>query len=155
MTTLRIHSNRSERTQEIGEIIGKFAQPNDLILLSGTLGSGKTCLTQGIAWGLDIREYTSSPTFVLVREYTGRLPLFHIDLYRLASDEDMQSFGIDDYVYGNGVCVIEWAEKGSGILPKDNLFITLSHVPENERNIAIEAHGIRYQTLLNKISELL
>jgi len=154
MTTLQIHTNLAERTQEIGEIIGKFAQPNDLILLSGTLGSGKTCLTQGIAWGLDIREYTSSPTFVLVREYTGRLPLFHIDLYRLVSDEDMQSFGIDDYVYGNGVCVIEWAEKGSGILPENNLFITLSHVSENERNISIEAHGIRYQILLNKISEL-
>jgi tRNA threonylcarbamoyladenosine biosynthesis protein TsaE len=155
MTKFQLYSNNPERTREIGLIIGKYLQPNDLILLSGNLGSGKTCLTQGIAWGLDIKEYTASPTFDLIREYQGRLPLFHIDLYRLETDEDMMSIGIDDYVYGNGVCVIEWAEKGINLLPPENLSIYLYHRSECEREIIIQAHGTRHERLLKTVTESL
>ncbi len=155
MTTLHIRSNSPERTQQVGTIIGKSVIPNDLILLSGTLGSGKTCLTQGIAWGLDINEYTLSPTFVLVREYYGRLRLYHIDLYRLDTGEDMMNIGLDDYVYGNGVCVIEWAEKGEHILPASNLSVQFSYLSQHERDIRIEAHGERYEQLLKTVAESL
>jgi tRNA threonylcarbamoyladenosine biosynthesis protein TsaE len=155
MTDLHIKSDSPERTQGIGTIIGRSTNPNDLILLSGTLGSGKTCLTQGIARGLDINEYTLSPTFVLVREYRGRLRLYHIDLYRLDTGDDMVNIGLDDYVYGNGVCVIEWAEKGQSILPASNLSIQLSYLSPHERDIQIEAHGERYEQLLKAAAESL
>ncbi|HAV10863.1 MAG TPA: tRNA (adenosine(37)-N6)-threonylcarbamoyltransferase complex ATPase subunit type 1 TsaE [Dehalococcoidia bacterium] len=155
MAILHIQSNSPKRTQEIGSIIGKLTKPNDLILLSGILGSGKTCLTQGIARGLDINEYTLSPTFVLVREYYGRLQLYHIDLYRLDSSDDMMSIGLDDYIYGNGVCVIEWAEKGANILPASNLSIQFSYLSHHERDIQIEAHGERYEQLLKTAAESL
>ncbi len=155
MKTLHIQSNSPEKTQHLGTIIGKSTNANDLILLSGTLGSGKTCLTQGIARGLDIHEYTLSPTFVLVREYRGKLPLYHIDLYRLDTSEDMMSIGLDDYIYSNGVCVIEWAEKGESILPEDNLSIQFSYLSQHDRDIQMKAHGKRYEKLLKTIAESL
>ncbi|OGN90046.1 MAG: tRNA (adenosine(37)-N6)-threonylcarbamoyltransferase complex ATPase subunit type 1 TsaE, partial [Chloroflexi bacterium RBG_13_46_9] len=89
-------------------------------LLVGQLGAGKTCLTQGIAWGLGIEEYTLSPSFVIMRELHGSLPLYHMDFYRLDNINEIADLGLDDYLYGRGVCVIEWAEKGMDILPDDH-----------------------------------
>src|SRR3989304_2198922 len=100
------------QTRRIGARLGKLAASGDVVLLVGALGTGKTCFTQGVAQGLGINEYTSSPSFVLVREYRGRLPLYHIDLYRLERIEEIDQLGLDDYLYGNGVCVGEWAERG-------------------------------------------
>ncbi|MCX6011944.1 MAG: tRNA (adenosine(37)-N6)-threonylcarbamoyltransferase complex ATPase subunit type 1 TsaE, partial [Chloroflexi bacterium] len=109
---VEIVSHSPAQTQKIGTNLGKMAGPGDLFLLSGQLGAGKTCFTQGIAIGLSIKDYVSSPTFVLVKEYKGRIPLYHIDFYRLDNITDLIDLGLDDYIYGNGVCVIEWAEKG-------------------------------------------
>lgn len=148
MTHLQVTSHNPEQTQNLGASLGKQAQVGDILLLCGELGSGKTCLTQGIAWGLDIKEYAFSPSFVLAREYHGRLPLYHIDLYRLDSVEEIIALGLDEYLYGDGICVIEWAEKGLSVLPRENLLINLSHISPMERSLRFESHGRRYSQLL-------
>jgi tRNA threonylcarbamoyladenosine biosynthesis protein TsaE len=155
MTSLQLSSHNPEETQHLGASLGKLAQAGDMFLLCGDLGSGKTCLTQGLAWGLDVKEYAFSPSFVLVREYYGRLPLYHIDLYRLDRIEEIIALGLDEYFYGDGVCVVEWAEKGLSVLPKENLLIKLSHVSQTERSLSFEPHGQRYSQLLESLkSEL-
>ena len=110
-------SESPEKTQGIGIKLGSLARAGDVFLLVGSLGVGKTCLAQGIAWGLGIKEYASSPSFVIVKEYQGRLPLYHIDLYRLDEIDEIAELGLDEYLYGEGVCVVEWAEKGFSLLP--------------------------------------
>ena len=91
--------------------MGELVQSGDIFLLTGDLGTGKTCLTQGIARGLGIEEYAFSPSFVIIREYHGRLPLYHIDFYRLDNIDEIADLGLEEYFYSKGVCVIEWAEK--------------------------------------------
>ena len=140
-----------EQTQKLGTCIGELALPGDVFLLVGELGTGKTCLTQGIAWGLNIKEYTLSPSFVIMRELYGRLPLYHIDLYRLDDIEEIAELGLDDYLYGNGVCVVEWAEKGSSIMPVEHLLIKISHLSDTERNFQIEPSGQRYLEMLAQL----
>src|SRR5512137_719379 len=120
MKSLKLISHSPEETRQIGTRLGELAQAGDIFLLSGNLGAGKTCLTQGIAWGLGSQEYALSPTFVLMRELKGRLPLYHIDLYRLDRIEEITDLGLDDYLYGQGLRVIEWAEKGLRVLPVEN-----------------------------------
>ena len=107
MNTLKFITHSAEQTQKVGISIGKLAEPGDLFLLIGDLGTGKTCLTQGIAYGLDIQEYTLSPSFVIMRELHGRLPMFHMDFYRLENIAEISDLGLDDYLFGKGVCVIE------------------------------------------------
>lgn len=142
------NSGSPEETQNFGRRIGENAKAGDVYLLSGRLGAGKTCLTQGIAWGLGINEYAVSPTFVFVREMYGRLPLFHVDLYRLDSVEEIDDLGLDEYFYGKGVSVVEWAEKGLNMLPPDNLHIQIDYIGEKERRLALAPHGKRYRELL-------
>ena len=118
----------------------------------GELGAGKTCLTQGIARGLDINEYTASPSFVLVRELYGRLPLYHMDLYRLDNAAEIADLGLDDYFYGNGVCVVEWADKAPDLLPPEHLRIEIEYLGENERRLRLTPCGRRYLKLLENIN---
>jgi tRNA threonylcarbamoyladenosine biosynthesis protein TsaE len=133
--------------------LGRLAQKGDTFLLVGDLGAGKTCLVQGIAQGLDIAEYAFSPSFVIVREYHGRLPLYHIDFYRLDHAEEIADLGLEEYLYGDGVCVIEWAEKGLQVLPQSNLLVTLKYVPgsETQRTIRLKAQGERYRELIKQL----
>jgi tRNA threonylcarbamoyladenosine biosynthesis protein TsaE len=143
---------RSAReTQTLGQCLGALACPGDIFLLSGDYGTGKTCLTQGIAWGLGIAEYTLSPSFVLVREMAGRLPLYHADLWRLGSLAEIADLGLDEYLNGNGVVVIEWAEKGSALFPGEHLEVNLEYITDTERRIRFRARGARYQTLLEAL----
>lgn len=144
-------SHSPEQTQKLGVSIGELASPGDIFLLVGGLGTGKTCLTQGIAWGLGIKEYAVSPSFVLVRELYGRLPLYHIDLYRLDHQEEIIELGLDDYLYGNGVCVVEWAEKGLKVLPAEHLLIEISYLSDTERCFRLKPSGQRYQEMLNQL----
>ena len=132
--------------------MGELARSGDVLLLTGNLGSGKTCMTQGIAWGLGIKEYAFSPSFVLVREYFGRLPLYHIDFYRLDRIEEIVDLGLDEYLYGNGVCVIEWAEKGISVLPQENLTVTLGYISDTERSLIFEPRGEHYCQLLKSLN---
>jgi len=148
---LETTSKSAARTRVIGSRLGELAFPGDVILLMGELGTGKTCLTQGIARGLGIDEYASSPSFVLVREYHGRLPLYHMDLYRLERIEDVFHLGLDDYLYGNGVCVVEWAEKGLGALPLEHLLVKMEHLTTTKRKLSFSPQGSRYVEMLSRL----
>ena len=148
MTALQLTSHSPEQTQRLGIQLGELAQAGDVFLLTGNLGSGKTCLTQGIAWGLGVKEYAFSPSFIIAREYHGRLLLYHIDLYRLDRIEEIVDLGLDEYFYGGGVCVIEWAEKGITVLPQENLLVKLSYISDTERSLSLEPQGKRYSQLL-------
>jgi len=131
-----------------------MSQPGDIFLLAGNLGAGKTCLTQGIANGLGIEEYTPSPSFMLVREYQGRLPLYHMDLYRLDNIEEIADLGLDEYLCGHGVCVIEWAEKGISVLPAEHMMINIDYISENERRFTFQPNGGRYSEMVTGIGQL-
>jgi len=154
MSRLELISHSPEQTQRLGVRIGELALPGDIFLLVGDLGTGKTCLTQGIAWGLGIKEYTMSPSFVIVRELYGRLPLYHIDLYRLEHIEEIMELGLDDYLYGSGVCVVEWAEKGLSILPAEHLLIQISYLSDTERSFQLKPSGKRYLEILAQLKHL-
>jgi len=151
MKSLELVSHSPEQTQKIGVRIGELATPGDIFLLVGGLGTGKTCLTQGIAWGLNIREYALSPSFVVVRELYGRLPLYHIDLYRLDHIEEIIELGLDDYLYGGGVCVVEWAEKGLSVLPIEHLLIEISYLSDTERSFQLKPSGQRYLKIVAQL----
>ncbi|MCK5577313.1 MAG: tRNA (adenosine(37)-N6)-threonylcarbamoyltransferase complex ATPase subunit type 1 TsaE [Dehalococcoidales bacterium] len=151
MKRFELFSHGPGETQQLGMRIGKLALPGDILLLMGTLGAGKTCLAQGIARGLGISEYTPSPSFVLIREFYGRLPLYHIDLYRLDRIEEIADLGLDDYLYGSGVCVIEWAEKGLGLMPREHLVVRIDLLGENERRLQFEPQGRHYREIASKL----
>ena len=151
--SVELISRSPEQTQRLGKHLGEMAQAGDLFLLAGTLGSGKTCLAQGIACGLGVQEYAVSPTFVLVREYHGRLPMYHIDLYRLDHIEEIVDLALEEYLYGNGICVIEWAEKGMDVLPGEHLLVKLSNNSASERLLVLEPHGEHYRRMLTSLKE--
>ena len=151
MRVLNLTSDGPEETQKLGRRLGELALPGDVFLLVGELGAGKTCLTQGIVWGLGIEEYALSPSFVIMREMHGRLPLYHIDLYRLDSIEESIDLGLDDYLYGEGVCVVEWAEKALSILPEKHLLIRIGYISDTGRSFEIEANGQRYFELVARL----
>ena len=153
MKRWKLITHSPEETRELGRSIGRLAMHGDIYLLVGQLGAGKTCLTQGIAWGLDIQEYTLSPSFVIMRELYGRLPLYHMDFYRLDNIAEIADLGLDDYLYGRGVCVIEWAEKGLDILPDDHLLVKINYVSDTERSFEIEPKGERYVRLLEDVKK--
>ena len=120
-----------EETYELGKKIGQQARPGQVYTLTGDLGVGKTVFTQGVAAGLGITEPVSSPTFTIVQIYEeGRLPFYHFDVYRIGDMEEMEEIGYDDYFFGEGICLIEWAELIEEILPKDRISITI------EKNLA-------------------
>ena len=152
MTDIELISHSQEQTQRLGIRLGELAQAGDVLLLTGNLGSGKTCLTQGIAWGLGVKEYAFSPSFVIMREYHGRLTLYHLDFYRLDRIEEIADLGLDEYLYGKGVCVVEWAENGMAVLPEEHLLINLSYISDTERSINFEPKGNRYINLLKSLN---
>jgi tRNA threonylcarbamoyladenosine biosynthesis protein TsaE len=151
MNQPEIITSSPEETQEFGARLGELARPGDIFLLVGKLGAGKTCLTQGIARGLGIAEYAASPSFVVVRELYGRLPLYHMDFYRLENLEEIADLGLDDYFYGQGVSVVEWAEKGLSLLPAEHLLIEMSYISDDRRRLKLKARGKRYRQLAAKL----
>jgi tRNA threonylcarbamoyladenosine biosynthesis protein TsaE len=152
---LDLVSHSPEETQRIGVCLGKQARAGDVLLLVGELGAGKTCLTQGIAWGLDIEDYALSPSFVIMRELYGRLPLYHIDLFRLERLAEIEDLGLDDYLYGSAVCVVEWAEKALELLPLEHLLIEIDFRDDSQRNFHLRPNGKRYQELLASLRDSL
>jgi tRNA threonylcarbamoyladenosine biosynthesis protein TsaE len=144
-------SHSSEQTQRIGERLGRLLLSGDLICLEGNLGTGKTCLAQGIGRGLGVTVAITSPTFIIVNEYVlaGRdHKLYHIDLYRVENSAAACATGLEDYFYGDGVCVVEWAERVRDILPQERLWITLRHIDETKRGLRFDAQGQRSEELL-------
>jgi len=143
-----------EQTWRIGKVLGQLLQPGDTVCLYGDLGAGKTSFAYGIALGLEVKEqYITSPTFTLVNEYKGRVPFYHIDLYRLKGTEDLENIGFRDYLGSDGVTVIEWAERAEDELPAEFLSIYLSYVDDTGREIGFLAEGERYNVLLEKLKQ--
>jgi len=146
-----VTTGSAERTRSVGSALGELAAAGDVILLVGPLGAGKTCLTQGIARGLGVAENVVSPTFVLLREYQGRLPLYHLDFYRLDSVEEISALGLEDYLFGPGVCVVEWAEKGLSALPREHLLIEVERAAASRRRLKLRPSGARYEEMLSHL----
>lgn len=131
-------TNSEAETLDVARFIGKSLGAGTVVALTGELGAGKTVFAQGIAESLEVREQITSPTFTLINEYRGRLPLFHMDLYRLDSTGEIEDIGIVDYLYGDGVCVIEWAEKLGELMPESAVAVSLSPAGKSRREIRIE-----------------
>ncbi len=151
---LTFKSTNVEETMRFGEKLGMLLSPGDVVALVGELGAGKTTLVKGIVQGLGVtdRRAVKSPTFSLVHTYKGRMPVYHFDAYRLEDAQDMLDIGSDEMISGDGVAVVEWADKVSGCLPKEYLQITLTAVSQSERNIEICGYGRRYDTIINDLS---
>ena len=136
MLTFFTHS--ADETTALGYKIGKKLKKGDIIAMQGTLAAGKTTITKGIAQALDISEEITSPTFCLISEYYGKMPLYHMDVYRLDGTEDFINLGVDDMLYGDGVCIIEWSEKIMDELPKNTIILRILPQDDNSRKIEIE-----------------
>jgi tRNA threonylcarbamoyladenosine biosynthesis protein TsaE len=143
-----------EQTWRMGELLGALLGPGDIVCLYGDLGAGKTSLSYGIALGLEVKEqYITSPTFTFVNEYEGRVPFYHIDLYRLKDPEELENIGFEEYLDSDGVTVIEWAERAEDELPDERLSVYLHYVNENSREIGFLPEGERYQKLLDALQQ--
>jgi tRNA threonylcarbamoyladenosine biosynthesis protein TsaE len=142
-------------TIKIGRFIAKNAKPQDIICLFGQLGAGKTVLTKGIADGLGIdKKKVISPSFVLIRQHLkGRLPLYHFDLYKLKNARDILAIGYEEYLFGDGITVIEWADRLGCLMPAEFLRIDLKLLNNSQRMIKLTALGRRYKELAKKIHE--
>lgn len=143
------YSENEMELMDFGSQLGKLLKEGDILILTGELGAGKTTLTKGIAKGLDISQMIKSPTYTIVREYQGRLPLYHLDVYRIGDDPD--SIDLDDFIYGGGVTVIEWGNLLDLSLFDDYLEIVLSK-KEDGRLLDLKAKGVRSLQLLEEIT---
>jgi len=141
-----------EQTWRVGELLGRALGPGDTVCLYGDLGAGKTNFSYGIALGLEVdAKYITSPTFAFVNEYKGRMPLYHIDLYRINDSEELENIGFEHYIGGDGATVIEWADRAEAALPADRLSVYLTHVDDKSREIGFLAEGERYRELLEEL----
>lgn len=152
MEKFKVHTSSPEETMELAKQLGKLLDEGSVITLEGDLGAGKTHFTKGLAKGLEVQRTVNSPTFTIIKEYKGRLPLYHMDVYRVCEgDEDL---GFDEYFYGEGVTVVEWASLIKEQLPTERLSIEIYHVGEDNREIVFIPIGKRYillcKELLNK-----
>jgi tRNA threonylcarbamoyladenosine biosynthesis protein TsaE len=151
---LNFISHSAQQTQRVGATLGRLLRAGDVVLLSGELGAGKTTFTKGLAEGLGVEGYVNSPTFTLVNEYQGRLPVYHLDCYRLESGREALDFGIEEYIYGDGVTIIEWFERITEILPAEKLIIRLKHLNETKRDLRFEPFGKHYIDLTYQFKKL-
>jgi tRNA threonylcarbamoyladenosine biosynthesis protein TsaE len=150
---MKITSTSYSQTLKIGRALARKIKPGDIICLSGDLGSGKTALTKGIAsaLGADINDVIS-PTFTLLNQYMDASPVvYHFDLYRLLTIKEISDLGYEEYFYGRGVCIIEWADKLKCLLPKEYLEVKLSVKGQNSRQLEFSAYGSRYLKLFDKM----
>lgn len=150
---LTIESSSPEETFRLGELLGDMAVTGDIFCLSGDLGAGKTVLAKGVAAGLGVSGRVASPTFTLINEHRGRLPFYHMDVYRLGGPEEMYDLGYEEYFYGDGVTLVEWAEIIEGVLPGERLDITILRTGEDLRTIKIEPRGERYLRLAEELKK--
>lgn len=149
MNQFELKTADSEETSQFAAKLAHLLQPGDVLALEGDLGAGKTTFTKGLAKGLDIKRTVNSPTFTIIKEYKGKLPLYHMDVYRLAdAPEDL---GFDEYFEGDGVTVVEWAHLVEEQLPSELLTIYLYHEGQEQRKIVLVPKGKRYEQLCKEI----
>ncbi|MDO5041678.1 MAG: tRNA (adenosine(37)-N6)-threonylcarbamoyltransferase complex ATPase subunit type 1 TsaE [Peptoniphilus sp.] len=146
--------NNTKETEKLGLTLGGLLKAGDVICLNGDLGSGKTTLTKSIGKGMGIEDYITSPTFTIINEYYSQLNLYHFDTYRLENIEDVEYLGFDEYFYGEGVCVVEWADKIREFLPEDYLEMNIERIDEDRRSVDFRAVGKRSEKLLEDLREV-
>ncbi len=152
---IKFLSKSEKETLSFGISLGKKLKPGDIICLFGQLGSGKTVLTKGIARGLQTEDKNiQSPTFTLMNVHPAKkIPLYHFDLYRIEKTKEIESIGYEDFFYGQGISVVEWADKLGNLLPKKYLSIKIQHKSEDERLFTISPKGVRYKELLEVLNK--
>ena len=150
---MKLLSNSLAETMEVGRALGSLCEPGDVVCLGGELGSGKTTLAQAIAKGagVDDQEYVNSPTFAVLHEYCGRIPIYHMDFYRLGSSDDVLALGLDEYLCGDGLALIEWFERAEDVLPESMLVVHLSFVNTNSRAISLHSTDHRWQKIIGEL----
>jgi tRNA threonylcarbamoyladenosine biosynthesis protein TsaE len=148
-------SKSPEITKHIAKEIGAKIDKGTVIALCGDLGAGKTAFVQGLAEGLEIKAFVTSPTFIIINQYEGRLPLYHIDTYRLMSNDEMFELGYEEFFYGDGVTAVEWAQKIEELLPEEYLRVELEYVGESERKITLVPYGQKNIDLIEEVKDKL
>ncbi|MGQ9511837.1 tRNA (adenosine(37)-N6)-threonylcarbamoyltransferase complex ATPase subunit type 1 TsaE [Thermodesulfitimonas sp.] len=153
MAELEVKTESAIATKALGEQLGRLLRPGDLVALTGALGTGKTCFTQGLARGLGIKAAVTSPTFVLIREYAGPIPLYHFDAYRLSGPEEFWALGSGEYFAGPGVCVVEWADRVAEALPEDRIEVEIRYLPDTAegRLIRLTGRGRRSRSVVEEL----
>lgn len=155
-TVFDITTHSPAQTRAIGELLGHLLGPGDVVCLQGDLGCGKTCLVQGIGRGLHVEGTINSPTFVFISEHgpAGVGPyLYHVDLYRLDDPVEVLALGLEDYMYGDGVTVIEWADRAKEWMPTDHLWITLTFLGDQDRKLQFQPYGTHYVQVVQSLRE--
>ena len=155
--TFQTVTHSAEETRTLGKRIGERMEPGTVLALMGDLGSGKTVFVQGLSRGLDVPEdyYVTSPTYTLINEYPGRSPLFHVDLFRIEPHGDVEDIGLFDILSGNGIVVVEWADRLPKGLLSAHLEIRLEFSDDESRQISLSAYGQREKNLLKSLQELM
>ena len=152
--SIKIKTKSVRETIASGKALGNLLSPGDVVCLTGELGTGKTCFVKGIAEGLGIKGRTvTSPTFIIINEYKGKIPLYHIDLYRIGAIDDLRDLGIEEIVYGKGVTAIEWADRIKDTLPDERIDITLKWVDNKTRSVEMRAFGRHHREILKKVAK--
>ena len=137
-------SHSTQETEQFGEEVAKSLRGGDVLAFTGSLGMGKTAFTRGLARGLGCRGRVTSPTFTIVNEYDGKTPLFHFDMYRLGSSDELFDIGWEDYLARGGVCAVEWSERVSDALPDDTIYVDIARGEEDENTRTITVTGGRF-----------
>lgn len=144
-----------EETAAVGFCLGRALQAGDVVCLIGELGTGKTHFTKGIARGLGIEGDVTSPSYTILQTYEGRIPLYHFDLYRMERADELFDIGFDEFIYGQGACIVEWADKFLTHMPRERLTVVLEYGRDAaERRVKLEAAGRRYQLLLEEMQKI-
>ncbi|ACL68957.1 tRNA (adenosine(37)-N6)-threonylcarbamoyltransferase complex ATPase subunit type 1 TsaE [Halothermothrix orenii] len=152
--TWQVISDSVGETLKIGKITGELVEPGQIILLAGDLGAGKTVFTRGLAEGLGVDEDVTSPTYNLINEYDGDLPLFHMDLYRLEEEEDIYDIGFEEYLDREGVVVIEWPDIVYDVIPQDFIYVKIEKSNhDTRRKLTFEAEGEKSKRLLEGLAQ--
>ncbi|UOQ44337.1 tRNA (adenosine(37)-N6)-threonylcarbamoyltransferase complex ATPase subunit type 1 TsaE [Halobacillus salinarum] len=149
MATFEIYTYSPEETMDLAERLGEKLLPGDVLTLEGDLGAGKTTFTKGLGRGLGVKRTINSPTFTMIKEYQGRLPFYHMDVYRL--EESEEDLGFDEYFSGEGVTVVEWAHFIEEYLPTQRLDIVINSINESKRLFKLEASSSRYEEVCKEI----
>lgn len=149
MKTHQVKVHTEVETRQVAAQLAVLLKPGDVVTLEGELGAGKTTFTKGLANGLGVKRHVSSPTFTIIKEYQGELPLYHMDVYRLENSEE--DIGFDEYFNGDGICVVEWAQFINEFLPEERLEIEIQYAGEESRTIQFKAYGTHFEGILREL----
>lgn len=150
---MKVISDSPDKTILIGRLLGSRLEPGSVVCLEGNLGAGKTHLAKGVALGLGVEDHVTSPTFTIINEYEGRLPLYHVDAYRLEEEDEAYELGLEEYLYGNGVTLIEWPDRIRPLIPREHLTVSvrMSGTEDDTRELELTSAGTKYERLVTAL----